>query len=267
VGAGFALVVRQTPPICLSVVAAPSQAEAPTPQACLDVPKPSDAGFPVQVHQIRDAMYGSIQGIVSEAKLVSNSASQEVFLFPWEEDLPASPWEEAHGFGVTDIVVALVSEVLPVKASYCPSKTPNLIQRGFFGLRAASSSPSGVKEASLSTKGKDPCSEKALPIPSSLLEKSVLSLGVVEVGLIPHVSKSQVVYARRVKDEVSKQLQKNKELLAKVMADIPTEGYSKEVIHTMNFALVVGLSWGGDDKRMLNLLFGIEKEKQELYSS
>jgi hypothetical protein len=27
---------------------------------------------------------------------------------------------------------------------------------------------------------------------------------------------------------------------------------------------MVGLSWGGDDKRMLNLLSGIEKEKWEL---
>ena len=45
------------------------------------------------------------------------------------------------------------------------------------------------------------------------------------------------------------------------------EGYSKEVIRTMNFALVVGLSWGGDDKRMLNLLSSVEKEKRELSAS
>ena len=103
-----------------------------------------------------------------------------------------------------------------------------------------------------------------MPVPPSLPEKSVLSLGAVEVGLNPFVSKSQVVYARKVKDEVSKQLLKNKELLAEVVADIPAEGYSKEVIRTMNFAPVVGLSRGGDDKRMLNLLSGIEKEKREL---
>jgi hypothetical protein len=84
------------------------------------------------------------------------------------------------------------------------------------------------------------------------------------VGLIPPFSKSQVVYSQRVKDQVAKQLLKNKELLAGVVADIPAEGYSKEVIHIMNFAPVVGLSWGGDDKRMLNLLSGIEKEKREL---
>ena len=112
----------------------------------------------------------------------------------------------------------------------------------------------------MSSKGKDP----ALLVPSSLPEKSVLSLGAVEVGLNPLVSKSQVVYARRVKDEVSKQLLKSKELLVEVVADIPAHGYSKEVIHKMNFAPVVGLSLCGDDKRMLNLLSGIEKEKWEL---
>ena len=84
------------------------------------------------------------------------------------------------------------------------------------------------------------------------------------MGLNPLVSKSQVVYAWRVKDEVSKQLLKNKELLAEVVADIPAEGYSKEVICMMNFIPVVGLPWGGDDKRMLNPLSGIEKEKREL---
>jgi hypothetical protein len=99
---------------------------------------------------------------------------------------------------------------------------------------------------------------------SSLLEISVLSLGAAEVGLKPTVSKSQVVYGQRVKDGISKQLLKNKEILTKVVADIQAEGFSKEVIRTMNFAPVVGLSWGGDDKSMLNLLSKIEKEKREL---
>jgi hypothetical protein len=99
---------------------------------------------------------------------------------------------------------------------------------------------------------------------SSLPKISVLSLGVAEVGLKPTVSKSQVLYAWRVKDGISKQLLKSKEILAKVVADIPAEGFSKEVIRMMNFAPVVGLSWGGDDKSMLNLLSKIEKEKWKL---
>jgi hypothetical protein len=77
---------------------------------------------------------------------------------------------------------------------------------------------------------------------SSLQEIFVLSLGAAKVGLNPTVSKSEVVYARRVNKEISKQLFKNKEILVKVAADIPMEGFSKEVISTMNFALVVGLS-------------------------
>jgi hypothetical protein len=51
-------------------------------------------------------------------------------------------------------------------------------------------------------------------------------------------------------------LLKNKDLLAEVVVDILVEGYSKEVIDTMNFAPVVRLSWGGDDKRLSNLFLG-----------
>ena len=107
--------VRQTPPACLSVVVAPSQAEVPTPQACPNVPEPSYAGFLVQVLQIGDAVDGS--------KLVSNSASKEVFLFPWEE---------ASGSRVANTVEAPVSEVIPAKASCCPFNALSLIRRGFF---------------------------------------------------------------------------------------------------------------------------------------
>ena len=76
-----------------------SLAEEPAPQDRLDVSEPSDTGLSVQVHQIVDAVAGSNQGTALEARLVCNSTSHEVFLFPWEEDLPASPWEEASGLG------------------------------------------------------------------------------------------------------------------------------------------------------------------------
>jgi hypothetical protein len=72
------------------------------------------------------------------------------------------------------------------------------------------------------------------------------------------------VYSQRIKDKVAMQLLKNRDLLAEIVADIPVEGYSKEVFDTMNFAPVVGLSWGGDDKRLLNLFSVIEEEKREL---
>ena len=41
------------------------------------------------------------------------------------------------------------------------------------------------------------------------------------------------------------------------------KGYSKEVIDTMNFASVMGLSWGGDNKSLLDLFSAIDKEKRE----
>jgi hypothetical protein len=33
------------------------------------------------------------------------------------------------------------------------------------------------------------------------------------------------------------------------------EGYSKEVINMLNFASMMGLTWGGDDKSLLDLFF------------
>jgi hypothetical protein len=139
--------------------------------------------------------------------VVCKPASQEAFLFPWEE---------ASGSRVADTVEEPMLEVFPDKASCAPVKAPSLIRRGFFGPRIASSSPSRDKEIPLSSKGKG-------VLPSSLPEKSVLSLGAAEVGLNPTVSKSQVVYARRVKAKISKQLLKNKELLAEMAADILVE--------------------------------------------
>jgi hypothetical protein len=45
--------------MCLLEEVAHSQAVEPAPQARLDEPKPSDAGLPVQVHQIKDVVAGS----------------------------------------------------------------------------------------------------------------------------------------------------------------------------------------------------------------
>jgi hypothetical protein len=65
------------------------------------------------------------------------------------------------------------------------------------------------------------------------------------------VSKSQLQYAQRVKEKVAKQLNKNK------------EGYSKEVLDMMNVAPVVGMSWGGDDKKLLDLFSVTDKREQK----
>jgi hypothetical protein len=61
-----------------------------------------------------------------------------------------------------------------------------------------------------------------------------------------------------VKEKVAKQLLKNKELLAKVVAETlveGVEGYPKVVLDAVNFAPVVDLSWEGDKKRVLDLFF------------
>ena len=39
------------------------------------------------------------------------------------------------------------------------------------------------------------------------------------------------------------------------------EGYSKGVLNAMNFAPVVGLSWGGEDKNLLDLFSIIDKRE------
>jgi hypothetical protein len=50
----------------------------------------------------------------------------------------------------------------------------------------------------------------------------------------------------------------NKELMAEVVLDNPEEGvedYFKEVHSAMKMASVVGMTWGGDDSKMLDLFF------------
>jgi hypothetical protein len=52
-------------------------------------------------------------------------------------------------------------------------------------------------------------------------------------------------------------------MLAEVVAVNPGEGveeYSKEVHNAMNVASVVGMTWGGDDNKMLDLLFARERK-------
>jgi hypothetical protein len=201
------------------VSASQARLDVPVSQVRL-VPKPSDVGSPVQAYKIGTDADGSSLGAAAVSKLDCSHA----FSLPWEEDLPTSPWEEVSGSGVVATVVALVSEASLAKVVRSSSQAPSLIRRGFFGLRPVSSSSSGAKEASLSSKGKD----------SFLLE-------MLSKQDNPPVSKSLLVYSQRVKDEVAKQLLKNKDMLAEVVADIPVEGYPKEMIDMMNFSPVVGL--------------------------
>jgi hypothetical protein len=87
-------------------------------------------------------------------ELMRLSILKEAFSVPWEVDALASPlcrdWEVTFS-GVEETQVVCPSS--PVKV---------LLRRGFFGPRAASPSLVVLKEASLSSKGKDPILEFGL---------------------------------------------------------------------------------------------------------
>jgi hypothetical protein len=66
-----------------------------------------------------------------------------------------------------------------------------------------------------------------------------------------------------MKDKIAKQLLKNKELLAEVVAEtlvVGAEGYSKVVLDAVKFVPIVGLSCGGDEKSHLDLFSVIEEK-------
>jgi hypothetical protein len=67
------------------------------------------------------------------------------------------------------------------------------------------------------------------------------------------VSLSQLWYTRRVKEKVAKQLNKNKDLIAEVVGVIPVVGEDR-VANALNLAPVLGLSWGGEDKKLRDLV-------------
>ena len=130
-----------------------------------------------------------------------------------------------------------------------------LIKRGFLGPRAIP--PASVKADShslLVVKG------------STSLFDGAVDLG---RGLSQHlpstssVSKSQLGYSWRVKEKVAKQLNKSKELLVEIVVDILVageEGYS----NALNLAPVVGMSWGGDDKKLLDLFSVMENREPKV---
>jgi hypothetical protein len=111
-----------------------------------------------------------------------------------------------------------------------------------------------------------------LPDPAcELIRRGSMSIGAANLGRslsqpvssTSIISKSQLGYFRMVKDKVAKQLNKNKELLTEVVIDNPEEGveeYSKEVHRTLKMAFVVGMTLGGDDTKMLDLLSARERK-------
>jgi hypothetical protein len=217
---------------------------------------------------------------LSDSRLASNLVIPEAYSLPWEDDLSASPsssdWE-ASDSGVVDFVdlpmlkvtLAKVVRGSPqAKSAWNSSPAKSLIRWGFLGLRVA---PPMVLDDVLLTPATALIRRGFLGscrVPLALLAvKGFVSLsdGAAELGRslsqpvssTSFASKSQLGYSWRVKEKVAKQLNKNKEMLAEVVVVNPgegVEGYSKEGLSGMNVAPVVGMFWGRDDKKLLDLL-------------
>jgi hypothetical protein len=131
-----------------------------------------------------------------------------------------------------------------------PAQAMGLLRRGFLGPRSPSPALS-----SLGCKAAPMNGSVSSPIPK-----------VSQVGSSPlaaSMSMSQVVYSRRVKEKVAKQLHKNKELLAEAVVDIQVgaKGYSKAALDVMKFAPLVGMTWGGEDNKLLDMVSDLDTRK------
>jgi hypothetical protein len=106
------------------------------------------------------------------------------------------------------------------------------------------------------------------PVVEGSNSEAVLGRGISQPSHVTSsVAKSQRGYAQRVKEKVAKQPNKNKELLAEIVVDVPVvgeEGYSIRVLEAMKCAPVVGMSWGGDDKKLLDTFSAMENKEPKV---
>jgi hypothetical protein len=177
------------------------------------------------------------------------------FPLPWEDALSVSSGGESDSRVPVAVAVAGEETINPVAMVSPPVKS--LFKRGFFGPRAAASSTAVVE---------------SLPaLACEVIHRDTLSVGMADLDRGPSnpvpsttgISKSELGYFRRVKEKVAKQLSKNKELLVEDL-DEGAEEPSKEVLRTLKVAFVVGMAWGGDDKKMLDLLLARERKTKGL---
>jgi hypothetical protein len=192
---------------------------------------------------------------MSESELI-----KEAFALPWEVDEPASPScrdEEASSSGVEG-GTQMVRPPAPMKS---------LLRRGFFGPRIGSPHPVVLKEvlpvfknSDISTEDEASSISGPVILPSLLEDKQgVHSTQVCEssnrtVETEPNPINSSVSwYNRRVKGKMAKQLNKNKELIAEAVGILPVGGGDR-VSDALNLAPVLGLSWGGEDKKLRDII-------------
>jgi hypothetical protein len=192
---------------------------------------------------------------MSESELI-----KEAFALPWEVDEPASLScrdEEASSSGVEG-GTQMVRPPAPMKS---------LLRRGFFGSRIGSPHPVVLKEvlpvfknSDISTEDEASSISGPVILPSLLEDKQgVHSTQVCEssnrtVETEPNPINSSVSwYNRRVKGKMAKQLNKNKELIAEAVGILPVGGGDR-VSDALNLAPVLGLSWGGEDKKLRDII-------------
>jgi hypothetical protein len=224
---------------------------------------------------------------LSDPRLASDPIILEAFTLPWEDDSPDSEGEDSDfgvadpdielilevDFGVADPDIELISEVCSAKdvrdppqdkTARIPSPALGLIKRGFLGPRAAHPAPVKVDKKPAQVRS-DSLSQ---PVVEGSDSEAVLGRGISQPSHVnSSVSKSQRGYAQRVKEKVAKQSNKNKELLAEIVVDVPVvgeEGYSKRVLEAMKCAPVVGMTWGGDDKKLLDTFSAMENKEPKV---
>jgi hypothetical protein len=200
---------------------------------------------------------------MSESEII-----KEAFALPWEVDEPASPScrdEEASSSGVEG----------GTQMVRCPAPMKSLLRRGFLGPRIGSPHPVVLKEvlpvfktSDISTKDVASSISGPVIIPSLLEDKQGVhstATFVLPSSQVCESSNRTVVtepnpinssvswYNRRVKGKVAKQLNKNKELIAEAVGVLLVGGGDR-VSDTLNLAPVLGLSWGGEDKKLWDII-------------
>jgi hypothetical protein len=127
-----------------------------------------------------------------------------------------------------------------------PAPMKSLIRRGFLGSRNVSPHPVVLKEVLPVFKTSDISTEDEASSISASSNRTVVTE--------PNPINSSVSwYNRRVKGKVAKQLNKNKELIAEAMGISPVGGGDR-VSDALNLAPILGLSWGGEDKKLRDII-------------
>jgi hypothetical protein len=94
----------------------------------------------------------------------------------------------------------------------------------------------------------------AVALPSAQVCSSSVGSDVTKpIPINSSISLSQLWYTRRVKEKVAKQLNKNKEFITEVVGVMLVVG-EDWVVDALNLTPVLGLSWGGEDKKLWDLV-------------